>query len=81
MSPTDPSLAKEPRLTLKVNCSGSWANVCSFPVDATIHSKKSQVLTACGLLYYASGGRSRFKLVDETGAVVAEIPARCGSAS
>lgn len=80
MPPTDPSLARDPHLTLKVNCSGSWANVCRFP-ESVAGERKPQVLTACGLLYYASGGRSRFKLVDETGAVVAEIPARCGGAS
>lgn len=79
MAPTDRAAVGAPVWTLKVNCSGSWANVCRFPGDAA-GERKAQVLTACGLLYYASGGRSRFKLVDENGAVVAEVPVRMGRA-
>jgi len=81
MPPTDRASAavSDPVWTLKVNCSGSWANVVRFPLDAAGHTK-AQVLTACGLLYYASGGRSKFKVVDESGVVVAEVPMRMGSA-
>lgn len=56
---TDPDFTK---VTLKLNASGSWANVGVFRVD-----DYDRVKTACLILAESATGRLKFKLVDAIG--------------
>lgn len=56
---TDPDFGK---IKLKLNASGSWANVGVFRVD-----DYDRVKTACLILAESSTSRLKFKLVDAVG--------------
>lgn len=57
--------------TLKANCRGSWATVCSFSADQT-----DRIKTAAEQLVLGAAGRVSFKICDEKNLTLAALDAR-----
>lgn len=60
-----------PRVTFKVNTSGSWANLCTCDSD-----RIDEVKTACEVI--AAAGRCRFKYLDADGGEIEAYVFECG---
>ncbi len=62
------------QVTLKVNCSGSWANLLVCPSE-----HYDEVKAACVILATAAGQRVKFKALDAAGGLLEEYgPLRNG---
>lgn len=54
-------------VAIKVNCSGSWANLVTVPA-----ARYDEVKAACTVLAGAHRGPIRFKAIDAAGGVIEE---------